>query len=631
MDRSILAKLHDILKLTGDNKIHYCPEYCDGLSSINLDLKKALKHHCVSRYWSSSHKSSCKPFPLDKEMLCIHLADVKAATISRKLRTSKYRPCYKTFRIWKDNKKEIDILKQEKNELAQYPSVIEEIKGSTNLEELYRKFEQDFLIRSEDAGHCPFASLHTHNELTALWYIFFLENRDYLDIPFKMEEPKEYRKVVYSFAKKKVAVVRLKLTTHGKLSRLRDTKLIKDIPVILKEIASKLKGVIIYNLAEELLLVTVPDEADDIKQKVEDVLRLKTNYYFESTIAETVLSNKEFLHIYNGLFGPYQRNLYPQLPSEISPIEDNEASHRAIICDMCQMSTARKVYPREIYSNAIGIEPVEEFLCEGCLKVREEADRAKKLATWEEEEDVSVAFFKITLNMGELVNLLKEMFKKEFNLEGVFEEDLGFSIIKEFLHDYDKFLKSFKEQVLSHKNYNEETNYESILPNLFCIKIKKDSEIKPLLHEYVKLFKHQDFFPKFTSFTEKEKTVLPIRLSVTTSNVKYPFMEHWQILNNPKNAINIYAIPHTKLEVNLEKYFCLQDMRLEDKRVSTALHRLAEIEERTKNSFLVMVSMLEMKNDLKELARHLITTKGITINEALSYFKIMRHEEALNG
>lgn len=626
MDKTLLAKLHDILKLTGDNKKHFCPEWCDEIVSIDSDLKKALKHHCVSRYWSSAHKSGCNPFPLDKEMLCIHLADVKAATISRKLRTSKYHS-HKTFRIWKDSIKEKEILEQDKNELAQYSRVIEEVIKSTDFAELYKKFEIDFLIRSEDAGHCPFASLHTHNELTALWYTFFLENCSYLDIPEKMEVPKEYRKVAYSFAKKKVAMVRLKLTTHGKLSRLRDTKLIQDIPKILQEIGSKINGVVIYNLAEEILLVTVPDEANDIKRKVEDVLGLKTNYYFESTIAETVLSNKGFLHIYNGLFGPYQRNLYPQLDAEISPKEDNEASHRAIICDMCQMAPASKVYPREIYSNAIGIEPVEEFLCEGCLKVREEADRAKKLATWEEEEDVSVAFFKITLNMGELVNLLKEMFKKEFNLEGVFDEDLGFSIIKEFLHDYNKFLKSFKELVLSHKDYNEETNHESILPNLFCIKIKKDSEIRPLLHEYVKLFKHQDYFPKFITFTEKEKAVLPIRLSITTSNVKHPFMEHWQILNNPKEAINVYAIPHTKLEVNLEKYICLQDMRLEDKKVSTALHRLAEIEGRTKNSFLVMVSMLEMRTDLKELARHLITTRGLTIKEALSYHKIMKYEE----
>ena len=234
-------------------------------------------------------------------MLCIHLADVKAATISRKLRTSKYRPCYKTFRIWKDSKKEDDILKHEKNELVQYSRVTEEVIKSTDFAELYKRFEQDFLIRSEDADHSPFASLHTHNELTALWYTCFLGNCSYLGIPEKMDEPKEYRKVVNLFAKKKVAIVRLKLTTHGKLSRLRDTKLIKDIPEILNEICRKINGIEVYNLAEEVLLITVPDEAADIKQKVEDVLRLKTNYYFESTIAETVLSNKEFLHVYNGL------------------------------------------------------------------------------------------------------------------------------------------------------------------------------------------------------------------------------------------------------------------------------------------------------------------------------------------
>ncbi|MBM4053093.1 MAG: hypothetical protein FJ264_00170 [Planctomycetes bacterium] len=623
MDRSILAKLHDILKLTGDSKIHYCPEYCDGLSSINSDIKKALKHHCVSRYWTSAHKSGCNPFPLDKEMLCIHLADVKAATISRKLRTSKYRS-YKTFRIWRDIIKDNNILKQEKDALSQYPGVIEEVKKSTNLEELYKRFEQDFLIRSEDAGHCPFASLHTHNELTALWYTFFLGNCSYLGIQEKMDESKEYRKVVNSFAKKKVAMVRLKLTTHGKLSRLRDTKLIQDVTTILKEIAGKIKGIIIYELAEEILVITIPDDVKDIKGKVEDVLRLRTNYYFESTIVETLLSNKEFLHIYNSLFGPYQQNLYPKLDTEIIPREDNEASHRAIICDMCQMAPASKVYPRERYPDVMGIEPVEEFLCDGCLMVREEADKAKTLAKWEDEEDVSVAFFKITLNMGELVSLLKNMFKKEFDFKDVLDGDLGFSIIKEFLYDYDKFLDSFRERVFSYKDYNGENNHESILPNMFCIKIKNDSEIKPLLNEYTKLFKYQDYFPKFVSFTEKEKAILPIRLSVTISNVKYPFMEHWQVLNNPKEAINVYAVPHTKLEISFGKYICLRDAGIEDKKISTALHKLAEIEEKTKNQFLVKVTMFDMKNELGGLAKHLITTGELSIQETLAYYKIMR-------
>jgi len=130
--------------------------------------------------------------------------------------------------------------------------------------------------------------------------------------------------------------------------------------------------------------------------------------------------------------------------------------------------------------------------------------------------------------------------------------------------------------------------------------------MKPLVMEYAELLCGGDFFGQMVGFAEKNKRTLPIKLSVTTSNVKYPFMEHWQALDSPKEDINIYAIPHTRLSISLSKYACLKDAGIEDKRVSSALHKLAEIEERTKNMFLVTVSMLGMKNDLKELARYLI-------------------------
>ena len=101
-------------------------------------------------------------------------------------------------------------------------------------------------------------------------------------------------------------------------------------------------------------------------------------------------------------------------------------------------------------------------------------------------------------------------------------------------------------------------------------------------------------------------------------------MEHWQILNNPKEAINVCAIPHTKLEISFGKYICLRDAGIEDKKVSSALHKLAEIEERTINQFLLKVTMFDMKNDLGGLARHLITTGELSIKETLAYYKIMR-------
>lgn len=623
MDKVILVKLHDILKLTGKSQYHYCPDFWDEINSVNPEIKKVLKHHCVSSFWRrSSHDPSCNPFPVDNGMFCLTLADVKAATISRRLCVTKY-ISHKTFRIWKDTKKTSQELKQEKDELKSHGVVFDDIKKIVKPNELYDRYKRDFVVRSEDAGRCPFASLHTHNELTAIWFSFFLDNSEYFDIPGEIKETRELKRVMYATSKKKISIVRIKLNTNSKLSRLRDTKLINDVPLLLEKVNDKLNGAIIYHLPEEILFITTPDNSVNIEQKVKELLGIKTNYYFEATVVDTVLSNKEFLYNYNKLFGNYEKNLYPELLPEIVPLPENEASHRAIICDMCQMSNATVVYPSEIYTDTKP-ELVEEFLCKGCLEIRKKADKATNLARWEDERDVGVAFFKISLDMHGLINILKDMFTAQFGFKKVFNEDLGFSILKEFLYDYEKFLDDFRTTVFEFRDYGKESNNEIIMKNLFCIKIGKDNEIKPLVNEYKELISSDKYFRQLVSFAASNKKLLPVKLSVTTSSVNYPFMEHWHVLNNPKEAINIYAVPHTRLEINLEKYRYLSDIAFEDKKISSALHKLSGIEERTKNLFLVTVAMLDMKNELKGLARHLITTKELSMNEALSYYKIMK-------
>ena len=138
------------------------------------------------------------------------------------------------------------------------------------------------------------------------------------------------------------------------------------------------------------------------------------------------------------------------------------------------------------------------------------------------------------------------------------------------------------------------------------------------------MVRSNDYFHKMVAFSEKNRMKFPIRLSATVSNVKFPFMEHWQFLNSPKEDINIYAVPHTRIEVSLRKYDFLRNIRLEDRKISAALHNLCEIEDKTHNMFLVTVSMLDMKDNLRELARDLITMANLSISEALAYYKLMR-------
>ena len=362
-----------------------------------------------------------------------------------------------------------------------------------------------------------------------------------------------------------------------------------------------------------------------VTKVVEDTLANRTNYYFEASIVETILSNRDFLRHYNRIFGEFQDHLYPALLKEIAIQNDNQASHRAIICDMCQMAPALTVYPQEVYGDSQEFEPVEEFLCSGCLEVRKEADKATNLASWEGEADVGVAFFRITIDMSEVVHLLKIMFMETFGLKRAINEDLGFSIIDEFILDYERLLDTFKEAVFRHENYGEPGSQELILRNLFCVKTRREADVRPIVNEYVDLLTSNAFFSQMVNFANQRKLPLPIKLSVTLSSVKYPFMEHWQSLNYPTDDINILAIPHTILNVSVAKYLCLRSAGIEDRRVSSALYKLQEIEDQTRNRFLVTTAMLEMKNDLKGLARFLITTNQLSIDETLAYYKFMKN------
>lgn len=290
------------------------------------------------------------------------------------------------------------------------------------------------------------------------------------------------------------------------------------------------------------------------------------------------------------------------------------------------MAPAVFIYPRDAYPDSTEMEPVEECLCEGCRAIRKEADKAKNLASWENEEGVNVAFFKVTLDMPELVGLLKDMFRASFFKEKgeVLDDDLGFSILKEFLHDYKKFLAAFKDEVLRYEDYGRPENHEGIMDNLFCIKIQKPCDIKPLVWSYAEKIESADFFAQMVKFAITNKKAFPIKLSITVSSVKCPFIEHWRRLNDPVEEIKIYAIPNVKLEVVFVKFKKLMVSKIEDRKVSAALHKLAEVEERTGSQFLTTVAMLDMKGDLKDLAKPLITTSELTINETLAYYKIMK-------
>jgi len=643
MSNELVPEIHDIFKLLGEkyNQYHWSPCACRDLNSIkdsSPNLWKVLSHHCtwdVEKY-KENHK--CKPYPLDIETFVISFADTRASMISRRLQG-----IYKSetvFKVWKHN---LDSLKPPcKHILECKPDeLIKEVKGCKDSEalRLFEKYrEKEFEVRSEDtAGKYPFASLYTHCILVKRWHEFFIENSNYFEIPLQIETLDKSIELKYKILMgKPIYFVRLKLRTSTNLARLRDTKVFKDIPQIIRDISKDVKGSVLYSLGEErervfkgdeVLLVTVFPE-QEIIEKIKN--RLSSNYFMEIKIAETLLYNNHdakndqeskeipekkewFEKNFSRLFDDFDERIYPKLDPVIKAA-DNEAGDKAIICDLCQKGQAEKIYPSEELSPET---QAQEYLCSKCHQMRKEADKTKSFQGWGEDEedgekrDNKACFIMVTLDMDKLSKILPDLFNKMFKEKLVLFSDLGLPVLNEFLEDYKKFLKEFRTQILNSKEVDSK---EEILDNLFCIKIQGSDEVSKELRGVVE--KYTAIFDRYFKCEIKP----PIRLSVTCANAKFPFFKHWQLLDNPKKSINIHLINRASLEINFSQLQLLQKVNL--KNVSTFLHKLVQIERRTKSRLMVEMTMIKERKRLGELYQYFMTQE-LSSKDILGYYKIL--------
>jgi hypothetical protein len=213
------------------------------------------------------------------------------------------------------------------------------------------------------------------------------------------------------------------------------------------------------------------------------------------------------------------------------------------------------------------------------------------------------------------IRLFQRAFSNEPAVQNLPEEDLGFSILAEFLADYRQFLDRFQEAVLALPDcdYAAEENHQEILPGLLALRIRDDSEARAIVKVYLRLF--EEFFPKW----RQEDT--PIRLSVSCSNVKFPFLEHWDFLDAPQQPINVQSVRRARLEVDFAQWDALQALGLEQRRTSAFLHRLAEIEARTGSVRLVEVEMLDKRNEFQQVANPFRAGR-LQARHILDYYKI---------
>lgn len=666
-------KEHDILKLCDryeGSKIHYCPN-CINNQQLLANLKqvegfRALKHHCIFRYYPNKH--CCKLdelYLITKEDFFLALADVKASVISRKLnigfqRGKKHQITWETYRIWLNKK--IDECRGTPPDDA---TVLNQIIESKSLSSVFTNREVQIKKRSEDAWKCPFASLMTHSELTEKWFNFFIKNNDYFNIPQSIESRPDALKIssaIQGSTSKKnykeglpIYFIRLKLFANQSLSRIVDTEIIQNIANIISSVTKHFwNSQELYALYDEIIFVIV-DPKQDLRTYIEENLQqIKTftsNYYFEGNFSKARLISKELLVGYGKIFKEFRYTFYPKLNDKIAPTfgelgEDNEEAYHAKLCELCNMAEAVKTFWKFNDEE----QKIHECLCERCFEIRDRQKKINeaiqqgeefphsvgyKIAKWEQgRPDSKVCFIKIDLNLSLLSEILKTSLIQEFPLKNPTDkyndENIGFSIIYEFLNHYREFSASFKNEVFQlekfKKNFVDEktkvSNEFEILDNFICLRFDEISEIRDVLKFFINTYLKS--FPQLTGLHDsRNRNQFLITFSSTISHIKFPFFEAWRYLNQQKeNLINILVVRSFELVMDYREYEKLCRLDFNKKRISSFLHKLAEIDKRTESELLLQTEIFNQRYMQEEIFDGIY--KHYKAEQLINFYKLVK-------
>jgi hypothetical protein len=167
----------------------------------------------------------------------------------------------------------------------------------------------------------------------------------------------------------------------------------------------------------------------------------------------------------------------------------------------------------------------------------------------------------------ELLRILESLYIEYLKNLGMrnLQPDVRFSLLEEFHQDFEVFLSDFNEDLT--QQFSEQY-IEHPLDDLFVIKIEKLSSIMRILESFNRLIDH--YFPEFKRIGKS-----PIKLSITCSNVKFPFFEHWRILNNADEDIVVTIIGRGRLVTSIDMIDeILTKAKIPNK---TLLHRLVNV------------------------------------------------------
>ena len=604
--------------------------------SNNLSWFGVLKHH---------HGWNVKLYPDTPDLFLLDMADSLAASISRgdnQLRLGCRRPFIRygfddrTFKLWKNHPK--DRKRGRRARPLKLEKVFEFLAGNSTLDKFYEFVGESIYERAEDATiGANLTSLHIHSILTGKFYRL-LKKASYI-VPQAEINKRNVQKVYTDRINEwNFTISKLKIHFPQRPVRSKDMNVFEKLKETRQKIEADFKDHIFFNTSDEIIIVQTPDM--DIH-----ILKPYLDYGFWIEYSE----RKQFLKDLNpnpdDSIGEFKEGLaLKKLPSEkIVPsiceiCQKDKASKEWIkdyilsmeICESCKRVISEHPWPPDkenlCKKDIVSLEEwfdekTGEDLCQDCFNIRTclPETRLHKLKEWsEKEENPKVIWVKVNLDFFELIKSLERLYARYLKDIGVPDfgdkVEIRFSVLSEFHKDYEKFLKDFEKSLREDFKENMEV---PILEDFFVIKIGALSQIMDPLKTFYNLF--INYFPQF-----KDINSSPLKISISCSNAKFPFFEHWEILQEPKSDVHITLIDEGKVKANIKS---LEEILIRSQYVSKAsigaLHKLANI---AKLSEKLAQVALKDKSDKDYKTYKDILPMGMDFNSLLTFAKIMEDQ-----
>ncbi len=603
--QELVPEIHDIGKLIDVKRsgFRHFFEHYPGRNFNDLPLLKenatlrGIKEHHLSKQYGQ--------FPKSIETLLLCLADGFASVYSRQ-EERKGKENFKVHKLWKDpSDSEIKTLYEaigidEHKEKDWIIRIVNFINADPSAEDFFKEYEKYLKNRAEDSK-VNVTSLYTHSKLTGKFYkILFsyikntsndknIPNNTFVDCTKeKVGDALENLKKEWKFN-----VVRFRIHFFQRPLRAKDMnifKIFKDLSTNLKE---KFEDYIFFAFSDDEFVLIASSDKDILKEIENEIKTYKYECFWIEVVGNKEFNFDEFQKLKNNCedaklfqskikYGLLQKpiTIFPNLHDEIFPK----------ICEICQMAHAPNVCDKD---------EITEMLCDTCYDIRKIGSTLSKLGgTWEE-ENATVVFLKVNMILDDLINNLNRLYLDYFKSK----KEVTLPIVSEFQEDYKEFISEFMKEI------NDNFDAEMILDDFVVVRVNKLSEINRILQLYHNLFK--TYFPKF------EEIGSPIKIGISSSNVKFPFFEHWEFIKNPKDEISINVVGKGEMNLTFKKLGKLlsSDFNLLKR---TALIRLAEIAEKSEK--LAEISIFG--RDYPEIQKAYIRDK-IPLKDLCTYVKIM--------